>query len=131
MPEKDSSIDQLRGQARDALGKLKGAFQTEDVDFARSLLDELRNKAEYDGLLAVAEAVGRVDPKDAKARRLYAQGLIETGKVTAAIDVLRSFARRCRWADRIGRNSTSRARASKRFRNLEDIPARDAMKALR
>jgi hypothetical protein len=58
------------------------------------LLEKLRNQREFEPLLAVAEAVGRVDPKDATARRLYAQGLIETGKVSAAIDVLQGLARR-------------------------------------
>src|SRR5262245_31580116 len=42
----------------------------------------------------LAEVVSRLDPKDAKNRRLYAQYLIETGKATAAIDLLRPLAQR-------------------------------------
>ena len=42
----------------------------------------------------LAEAVSRRDPKDPTNRRLYAQYLIDTGKATVAVDLLRTLARR-------------------------------------
>ena len=60
----------------------------------RALVEELRNAREYDRMGRLAEAVSRRDPKDPKNRRLYAQYLIDTGKATAAVDVLQPLARR-------------------------------------
>src|SRR5262249_58223685 len=48
----------------------------------------------------VAEAVGGRDRKDVTNRRLYAQYLIDTGKATAAIDLLQPLARRLPKEDR-------------------------------
>ncbi|MGH6905698.1 MAG: TRAFs-binding domain-containing protein, partial [Geminicoccaceae bacterium] len=57
-------------------------------------VEELRNAREYDRMGRLAEAVSRRDPKDPKNRRLYAQYLSDTGKATAAVDVLQPLARR-------------------------------------
>ena len=54
----------------------------------------------------LAEAVSRHDPKDAKNRRLYAQYLIETGKATAAVDLLG------RWLQRLPKNHPEFAEAT-------------------
>jgi hypothetical protein len=63
------------------------------VTEAKQLVQELRDVRDYDSMGLVAEAVSRRDPKDAKNRRLYAQYLIDTGKATAAIDLLKPLAR--------------------------------------
>jgi tetratricopeptide (TPR) repeat protein len=60
----------------------------EAVANAASLLLCLRDLREFDRLCALADLVCRLRPDDAKARRLYAQGLIETGRLAAAVDVL-------------------------------------------
>ena len=61
---------------------------------AKALVEELRNARDYERMGQLAEAVSRRDPKDAKNRRLYAQYLIDTGKATAAVDLLQPLARR-------------------------------------
>jgi hypothetical protein len=83
-----STIDKLRASARDAIKKLNGICEDEDVVGAKNLVEELRNAAAYDEMGRLAEAISRRDPRDAKNRRLYAQYLINTGKATAAIDLL-------------------------------------------
>lgn len=93
------SLDALRQLARDTLAQLEASCEGSDLDAARQLLEKLRNKREHERLMEVAEALGRCDPNDAKTRRLYAQALIETGKVTAAIDVLQMLARRLKKGD--------------------------------
>src|SRR3990167_4021378 len=58
---------------------------------ARALLLALRERRAFDLLLRLAEALCRIDPADPLTRRLYAQALIETGALTAAIDMLRQL----------------------------------------
>ena len=89
-----SPLDDLRGRTHAMLGKLRGIYDEQDVATARALLEELRNNREYEPLIAVAEALSRIDPKHPQTRRFYAQALIETGKVTAAIEMLQTLARR-------------------------------------
>ena len=60
------------------------------IVIGKKLVNELRAARQFDHMLQVAELVSRRDPKDVENRRLYAQALIETGKVTAAIDVLQA-----------------------------------------
>jgi S1-C subfamily serine protease len=60
----------------------------EAVDEAASLLLALRDLREFDRLCALADLVCRLRWDDARARRLYAQGLIETGRLTAGVDLL-------------------------------------------
>ena len=61
---------------------------------AKDLVEALRNALLYEEMGKLAEAVSRRDPKDARNRRLYGQYLINTGKATAAIDLLTPLAQR-------------------------------------
>jgi tetratricopeptide (TPR) repeat protein len=90
----DATVDELRARAKDALKRLRGLASDEDLAGAKQLVEGLRNVRDYETMGQVAEAVSRCDPKDAKNRRLYAQYLIDTGKATAAIDLLRPLAQR-------------------------------------
>jgi S1-C subfamily serine protease len=83
-----STIDTLKASAREAIRKLNRVCEDEDVVGAKKLVEALRNVAAYDEMGQLAEAISRRDPRDAKNRRLYAQYLINTGKATAAIDLL-------------------------------------------
>ena len=84
-----SSQDELRAKARDAIKKLSGICEDDDLGDAKKLVEPLRNAEAYEEMGEIAEAISRRDPKDAKNRRLYAQYLINTGKATAAIDLLK------------------------------------------
>lgn len=90
----DSTLDRLRQRADDTVRKLQGLDAESDLADAKRLVEELRNAREYSSMGRLAEAVSRHDPKDPKNRRLYAQYLIETGKATAAIDLLKPLAQR-------------------------------------
>jgi tetratricopeptide (TPR) repeat protein len=89
-----ASADEVREQARRSLAALRGLCSDEEVRAAKVLVETLRNQRDYELMGRLAEAVSRRDPKDAKNRRLYAQYLIETGKATAAIDLLQALVRR-------------------------------------
>jgi len=89
-----SALDALRADARSALAALGGICSDEELRQAKELVCRLRDCSEYELMARLVEAVSRRDPKDARNRRLYAQVLIETGKVTAAIDLLQVLARR-------------------------------------
>jgi len=69
------------------------------IAIGKKLVDELRGARQFERMLRVAELVSRRDPEDVKNRRLYAQALIETGKVTAAIDVLQAASQRLSKSD--------------------------------
>jgi tetratricopeptide (TPR) repeat protein len=88
------NVDLQRQRAQEALRQLRGLCSDDDVDAAKRLVLELRDVREYTLMGQLAEAVSRHHPKDAKNRRLYGQYLIETGKATAAIDMLRPLAQR-------------------------------------
>ena len=88
------SLDELRSEAADALRGLAGLQVNDHLAGAKPLVEELRNGREFELMGKLAEAISRVDSKDPTNRRLYAQYLIETGKATAAIDVLQSLVRR-------------------------------------
>jgi tetratricopeptide (TPR) repeat protein len=90
----DCKVDELKACAETALEKLRSGPNDADLEGAKKLVESLRNVREYDMMGRLAEAVSRVDPQDPKNRRLYAQCLIETGKATAAADVLRAVAQR-------------------------------------
>lgn len=90
----DESIDELRQRTRDSLQALRGNASSDDLQRAKDIVLRLRNARDYDLMGQLAEAVSRIDPKDARNRRLYAQYLIETEKVTAAIDLLLALTRR-------------------------------------
>ena len=90
----DESVTELRAQANRAIDQLAGLNAQAALEDASQLVEKLRNAREYDPMNRLAEAVSRIDPKNAKNRRLYAQSLIETGKATVAIDVLQTLTRR-------------------------------------
>ncbi len=90
----EPTFDELRGRARDALRKLRGLCEDEDVVEAKRLVEQMRNIRAHEEMGLLAEAVSRRDPGDAKNRRLYAQYLIDTGMATAAIDLLTPLAQR-------------------------------------
>jgi len=90
----DKSLDEARAAATEALATLRGVCRDDEVRKAKGLVETLRNQRDYDLMGQLAEAVRRRDPKDAKNARLYAQYLIDTGKATAAIDLLQPLARR-------------------------------------
>lgn len=96
----EQSIDELRKRARESLRALRGLSRDDDLRAAKDRVLELRNAREYELMGQLAEAVSRIDRKDARNRRLYAQYLIETGNATAAIDVLLPLARRLPKDDR-------------------------------
>ena len=73
-----------------------GLSESADLAEAKRLVEELRNARDYETMGQLAEAVSRRDPKDPKNRRLYAQYLIDTGKATAAVDLLTRLADVCR-----------------------------------
>ena len=88
------TIDEVRERAQESLAALRGMCSNDELSEARTLVEKLRNQRDYELMGKLAEAVSRRDPKDAKNRRLYAQFLIDTGKATAAIDLLQPLARR-------------------------------------
>lgn len=90
----ETEVDRVRAEAERALDALRGLNGAGQLDQAKQLVEDLRNVREYDAMGRLAEAVSRIDPKDPKNRRLYAQCLIETGRATAAIDVLQALVRR-------------------------------------
>lgn len=87
-------IDATRQRALAALETLRGTPDAPQLADAKALVEQLRNQRDYALMGDLAEAVSRLDPQDARNRRLYAQWLIEAGKVTAAIDMLQGQARR-------------------------------------
>lgn len=89
-----SLTSELRLQATAALQSLAGANPLEGIEQARQLVEQLRDSRQYDLMSSVAEAVSRIDPRDARNRKLYGQALIECGKATAAIDVLEALSAR-------------------------------------
>jgi hypothetical protein len=89
-----TELDSARDAATKALGALRGICSDAEVGQAKKLVETLRNHCDYELMGQLAEAVSRLDPKDAKNRRLYGQYLIDTGKVTVAIDVLQALAKR-------------------------------------
>jgi len=90
----ESRLEAIRRQADDALHKLHGKVTEFEIQNAKGLVEDLRNAREYEPMGRLAEAISRLDPKDPKNRRLYAQYLIETGRATAAADVLKRLAQR-------------------------------------
>ena len=85
------STDELHRRADELIDALRDEFAEADVIAARELIDELRNRAEFGKLTLLADALSRATPGHATTRRQYAQGLIDTGNATAAVDVLRAL----------------------------------------
>jgi tetratricopeptide (TPR) repeat protein len=137
MPEPaDAALDRrarLRREAMALLPRLRGSADSALLGAARAQLDALKEQREFRLLGQLAEEVRRHDPKDATLRRLHAQSLIETGRVTAAVDVLSTLARGLRrddveWAEARG----LLGRAHKQiFFDAEDKTSPAALTALR
>lgn len=76
--------------AADAMvARLKAAGDDETVNEAVALLDRLRAVRAFVQVEQLAEQIRRRNPGHVRARRLYGQALIESGRPTVAIDVLR------------------------------------------
>jgi hypothetical protein len=95
----EAAQNPLSAKAQDTLKRLAGICEDEDLAEAKDLVEELRDKALYETMGALVEAISRRDPKDARNRRLYGQYLINTGKATAAIDLLTPLAQRLEKGD--------------------------------
>src|SRR3954447_14485168 len=80
----DDPLLALRREAAELLAGLRHA----KLNRAEDLLLDLRRAREFELMTRLAEAVSRRRPAKPRLRRLYAQGLIETGLATAAEDVL-------------------------------------------
>ena len=96
-----------RARALELIASLRTGASADAVDEARGLLRQLRNLRAFELLCRLAEQLSRIDEADATTRRLYAQGLIETGSVTAAVDVLKQLLARlppghAEWAEAWG-----------------------------
>lgn len=83
-------LEELHARMNELLRRLNAVRGEEAVDAAVALLKELRDEREFQAMIRVAEAVSRIH-SNPTARRGYGQALIETGRVTAAIDVLRTL----------------------------------------
>jgi hypothetical protein len=88
------NLDELRKRTQESLSRMRGHGTEGEIAQARNLVEELRNARQYPELIQLAEAISRRFPDDARSRRLYAQGLIEQGMATVAIDVLKALAAR-------------------------------------
>jgi Trypsin-like peptidase domain len=67
---------------------LLGSPAAEDIDEARALLKRLRGQRAFEAMIPLADSLLRLDPQDHASRRQYAQALIETGAVSAALALL-------------------------------------------
>jgi hypothetical protein len=88
------STDSVPARADRLCEFLRTRPTAEAVDEAAALLLSLRDLREFDRLCALADLVCRLRKDNAKARRLYAQGLIETGRLAAAADMLEAAKQR-------------------------------------
>jgi len=80
------NLDELRKRTQESLSRVRGRGTEAEIAQARDLVEELRNARQYPELIQLAEAISRRFPDDAHSRRLYAQGLIEQGMSTVAIE---------------------------------------------
>ena len=85
------AAEELRRRADELIDALRDEPAQRDLDAAGSLIRDLRDRTEFEKLLLLVEALSRAAPGDAQTRRIYAQALIDTGKATAAVDVLRAL----------------------------------------
>lgn len=83
-----SEEDRQRARARDLLASLARRPNAKDLREARGLALALLDLRAFDLLCALAEVVCRNDAGDCRTRRLYAQALIDTGRVVPAIHML-------------------------------------------
>ena len=90
----DRPEDRQRARAEALCKQLRAKPDARSIKEARALLLPLRNLRAFELLVRLAEALCRVapvDPPEPTTRRLYAQGLIETGATHAAIALLRQL----------------------------------------
>lgn len=102
-----ASEEAHRARALELIASLRAGAGADPMREARELLPKLRGVRAFDLLCQLAEELSRIDPADALVRRLYAQGLIEIGAATAAVDVLRQLLARlptthAEWAESWG-----------------------------
>jgi hypothetical protein len=90
LDEAATLVRQLSGSASEAQAALPRA---------KALVQTLRDERDFAAMGRLAEAVSRVDPADARNRRLYAQCLIDTGQASVALDVLQRLRERLDPAD--------------------------------
>jgi hypothetical protein len=86
-------MSSLSARAQTIIARLRSRGSASAEQAGIALLKELRDQREFGWLGELAEALSRVAPKNAAFRVPYAQSLIETGRSSAAIDVLRSALR--------------------------------------
>jgi hypothetical protein len=92
MTDQAKRAEQKRREATVLLAERWGRGSRQEAD-ARALLGPLRGLRLFDQLAWLADRVARLDPKDAKVRRLQTQALIEIGHPTAAAEVARAALR--------------------------------------
>jgi lysozyme family protein/S1-C subfamily serine protease len=88
------SLNELISAADRAVQRLRSLRTEESLQADKALVEQLRDVGRYELMGQLAEAISRLDPQDSRNRRLYGQYLIETGKATAAIDLLQPLVRR-------------------------------------
>jgi len=103
----DDSLANLSVQAAELGGRLRGLADADTVAQGRQLVAELRRHRLFPEMTRLAEMVSRNAPKDATTRKHYAQGLIEGGQLTAAVDVLTRLSNElpredAEWAEAVG-----------------------------
>lgn len=134
MPDREDDVAKLRQQAQEMVGRLLKSVDDDTIRSGIGLVDELRRSRQFSEMTKLAEVVSRNAPKDARTRRLYAQGLIESGKLTAAADVLSGLARRlpktdAEWAEAKGLQGRVNKQLFIEAGDTTAAPAREALKA--
>jgi hypothetical protein len=92
--------ESLHERCERALRRLAGVDGADALAACKPLAQELRDARQYPLLLKLGEAIARLDPEDARNRRLQAQALIELGQASVAVDVLEALAGRLSSDDR-------------------------------
>ena len=85
---------ELRERANGMLRQLRERANEASLAEAAEVIQQLRRARDYEAMGLLLEAVSRHAPHDARNRRLYGQYFIETGRTTAAIDVLTAVLQR-------------------------------------
>lgn len=82
------SLQDIVDRADTLLAALDNAPTTAVLDDAANQLKELRDWRQFDRLIGLAEAISQHRPGDLGVRKIYAQGLLDTGRPSLARDVL-------------------------------------------
>jgi hypothetical protein len=83
----------LRERAVTAIASLRSRPEAGAIKDGLELLKPLRDARDFGRLGDLSEALSRLVPENALVRAYYAQSLIDTGRATAALDVLHSALR--------------------------------------